>query len=216
MIKSWSFSSLLNFERCPYSVTFPFKQTESEHARRGTEIHKNIAEYLRNPNTKSTWSDDGRSHSNLDFSAIRSFPLRIEERFGFDRDFTPVPYREGWLKIIPDLVVDQPILTVIDYKTGKSENNEIKHIQQLQLYLCALVSVFLDKEGYQGKVWYIDEDKEKPTQIYSKTKLLAMRERWALRGHIMTSTTHFPAKPSKSNCRFCVHNTECEFAYETL
>ena len=207
MINSWSFSSLQVYERCPYAASLPYQQTSSEAAQRGIDVHKKIELFL---------GGDDASHPDFafDWGHLRSRAPIVEAKWGFDQLWDPCNYYESWLKIKPDttIVTDDEVL-IIDYKTGKREHNEIKHIQQLQLYLCGAAKIYPNRKMYRGEDWYLDEGKICHGKSYTQSQLDILRQRWHARGLVMTEAKEFPARPSKSNCRFCPHTT-CEYRYE--
>lgn len=214
-INHWSFSRLLEWERCPYSITFPYKQTTDLAAVRGREVHDKIYNFLTGnyPDTNNDISL-GFILEDTAFRSLRSEAPIAEQRWGFNRTWEPCDYKTSWLRIIPDAIVVTPeLIRVIDFKTGKRQYNEIKHTQQLQLYLCGANRHYPDRL-YQGEDWYIDEGTIHKTKLYTPAQLRLLQQRWPNRGMAMTSATEFPPKPSRSNCRFCVHKADCQYAFE--
>jgi CRISPR/Cas system-associated exonuclease Cas4 (RecB family) len=208
-----SFSALMNFERCPLSVTFPYVETTAPAALRGIESHTNIETYLKGQTEVNPFPD-------LPLEELADSAPTVEEEWALSQDWQPADRGTTWLRVKPDAVIVAPsYVLIIDFKTGKREGNEVKHTQQLQFYLCAASALYPERKSYRGEDWYIDLPKDKniySTRDYSEEQLKPLRERWHKRALAMTTTEDFPAKPSKSNCRFCSANDRCEFAYEVV
>lgn len=214
MKTSWSFSSLMNYEKCPHTQTFPYKERNSEAAARGIEMHTSIEQYLLGQTTDCPFP-------NLPFGELLdgNFTLSVEEKWGFDRDWEPTDYKSAWLRIKADTVAtptknSDPVVTVIDYKSGKRSGNEIKHGQQTLLYMIGAACRYPTVDFFKAELWYVDHDLVYPTQEYTREQLENAKARWDKRGRIMTAATEFPPKPSRSNCKYCDFNAECEYAFE--
>ena len=210
MKKSWSFSSLLNYEKCPHTQTFPYKERNSEHAARGIEIHTSIERYLLGETTECPFP-------NLPFDRLQDGKgdLAVEEKWGFDRDWEPTDYKSAWLRIKADTAkATTDLVTVIDYKSGKRQNNEIKHGQQTLLYMIGAACRYPTVDRFTSELWYVDIDLVYPSQEYTRDQLMKTKDRWNKRGIVMTSATTFPPKPSRSNCKYCDFKLECEYAFE--
>lgn len=210
MKTSWSFSSLLNFEKCPHTQTFPYKERNSEQAQRGIDMHSSIEAYLLGNTSECPFP-------NLPFGGLLdgTRTLSVEDKWGFDRDWEPTDYKTAWLRIKADTVAaDTHLVTVIDYKSGKRSGNEIKHGQQTLLYMIGAACRYPTVDYFTSELWYVDHDLVYPSQEYSRDQLMKAKERWDKRGRIMTAATSFPPKPSRSNCKYCDFKLECEYAFE--
>lgn len=212
MIHSWSYSTLINFEKCPHSVTFPYREIDNEYTTRGTGIHNSIESYIANPSLDCPYP---ALLPNFDALRSNGVSFAVEAKWGFDREWQPVEYRGSWLKIKPDLVVTNgETVKVVDFKSGKRYGNELKHGQQVQLYTCAAAIMYPDATTFLNELWYVDHDLVISSMVYNRGKVDDMRSRWHKRGMLMTMSDKFPAKPSKSNCKYCFERDRCEFAYE--
>ena len=207
-MKSWSFSSLDNFEACPHRLTFPYKASSGEAAEEGIRIHKVIESYLKDEN-------DINPYPALPLADLKTQHPMVEARWGVDENWEPTDYKSAWLKVVVDAAVLSPTnVKIVDHKTGKREYKEVKHASQLQLYLCVAQAKWPTMEVYKGELYYTTLGIIATSKPYTATQLLKLRENWTRRGLAMTTATKFPAKPSKSNCRFCDFNTECDYAFE--
>ena len=218
-IHFWSFSSLMNYERCPYSVSperWPYDPSKAnaprpEAAQRGIDAHSEIEKYL------IRQEDYESPYPNLPFDELTKKHPQCELKLGVDNYWKPHDYKGAWLKIICDAVLinnEEKRLTIYDWKTGKRDYNEVKHTQQLILYMCVASMNYPLIQSFTSELWYIDHDKIITNKTYTKDQLTPIAMRWDTRGKKMTTDETFIAKPSKSNCRFCDHKEECEFAYE--
>ena len=209
-MKRWSFTTLLNYEKCPYSTTFPYRQVDNEFTARGREVHERIAEALisKQPTTELRSVLSSKVQSNL-------APILVEESYYLSEAWEDCPRSSAWLVVKPDLVIrEEAAWVVVDFKTGKSFGNELKHGQQVQLYQVALAHIYPEVGGWRSELWYVDEDKVVASGVNGREKILKMRPRWDQRGHAFTDATAYPPKPSKMSCKYCFEKDRCEFAYE--
>jgi len=207
-MKSWSFSSLTEYEKCPHSISFPYDSNEiyvpNEPAARGIKIHADCADYI---NGKKVTLLKG-----FDWPSIKG--SISEQKFGLDINWQPVPYSEACFKFIPDaLILEDTSITIIDFKTGKRDYNELKHASQMQFYATAMLSTYPDTTSIASELWYLDIPFIKRTE-YTVNKLGAIRIRQHNRALKMMNDEKLDPKPSKSNCRFCRHAEKCEFTYD--
>lgn len=212
MPNSWSYSSLTNFEKCPHSVTFPYRAVDNEFTARGSAIHAAIEAHLRAQTSECPCPNLQEHFNYLQRDGLELIP---EAQWGLDIDWEPVEYKGSWLKIKPDLVViEGNKLKVIDFKTGKRYGNELKHGSQVQLYLCAAAQYYKGIELFNSELWYVDHGLVIASQFYTRDRIDQMRERWHKRGVTMTRAADLPPRPSKSNCKYCFERDRCEFAFE--
>ncbi len=215
MKTSWSFSSLMDYERCPHTQSFKNQwggeKPSNAAALRGIEMHAKCAEYIQFggeiPAPGFPWD-----------SLANAIP---EKKFGLSNTWERVDYKDAWLKVIPDALIVTPSgITVVDFKTGKREFKEIKHSQQMQLYACAMDSIWLEGRPVTTELWYLDTPGHIHRVVNSPSRLKGIRGRLHLRADTMLSDTELKPKPNRSNCRFCNHNPTqggaCEYAYEDL
>jgi len=202
-MKNWSFSKLSKYEICPHSLSFPYEVfTPCAAAQRGIDIHTKCEEYILH----------GGEEPVEDFGWETLQGAIPEMKLGLDKNWEPCPYNEAWLKVIIDAYLPGKI---IDFKTGKREYNDIKHMMQMQLYACAVMSSNEEITIIETELWYLDI----PTVIsksYTREKLIPLRERINNRAVKMMNDTKLNPTPSKSACKFCNYNQKCEFAHESI
>jgi len=203
-MKSWSYSKLKNYERCPHTLSFPYAYSPPcEAAQRGIDTHAKCEAYI---NSGGEGPVEG-------FPWERLNGAHAEVKMGLDKDWRICSYDDAWLKFIPDAFFsDGDCLTIVDFKTGKREYNEVGHSTQMQLYMAAMAAISPRVPLFKAELWYLDQGFVHPTAVYTQQKLVGIRERLGKRVTIMFEDEVLAPKPNKSNCRFC--NQPCEFKYE--
>ena len=212
-IPRWSFSALSVFETCPYWAYLRYIQRHKEPTPdpnspvvRGQNIHNEAEFYVTNggdlPLSLRKFKEK--------FQALRELYLEncveLEQEWGIDKNWNTVSWQDPllWGRIKLDAFVRLfKKARVIDYKTGKSWGNEVKHGQQGLTYAVTAFMRHPDLEEIDIEFWYLDEgDKKKPKTI---TREMAIRHLPKIhnRADIMTSTTDFKPKPNQHNCRWC-------------
>lgn len=231
-IQFWSFSSLRNFETCPYYIELsriqkipgPYPNEEDmppDHPlARGKRIHQEAEEWV---NGTRNGFPPSLKKLKASFDELRELfsegYVWLEEKFFFNRDWDPLepdPDRfipEGtWHMQIPDAIVfsrmDNGVvkeIRIIDYKTGKSWGKEVQYMQQVQLYALGALMRFPSVDTVRVEMWYIDEGAIKPgrNNTYTREFLPKALAHWTERGDKLVHATAFPPKPNRGNCRFC-------------
>jgi RecB family exonuclease len=233
-IKSWSFSVLRDFEQCPYKVYLakvekapqPEVGDDPDHPLiRGDRIHKEAEAFIKGEGELT--KDLRKFRSELERLA-EIYPegnLEVEKKWGFTRDWEPCDFFDSnvWLRVICDFVEhspEEPVLFVGDHKTGKSFGKEVPHRQQQQLYGIAALMKYPDKQIASSQMWYLDEGKKSAIGRYDRHSIAPLLQRWTSRAEKMTGALTFPAKPNRSNCRFCPYspneagNGRCPYGVE--
>ena len=227
-LTSWSFSSLKEFERCPYSqflkrirkVERPAPKEGAANVR-GQEIHNDAECFVDGRLPKLTKELKKFSEQ---FEALKELydngQVALESEWGFTLLWEPCGYNDYenvWLRVKGDAIImhDESTFTIIDYKTGKSFGNEVPHNQQGQLYAVALMCMFPKAEAINVEFWYTDEGKT-TRRNYTRKKLAPVMARFNQRAEKMTQTTEFQPKPNVINCRWCDYgpangNGKCQY-----
>lgn len=216
-IDRWSFSTLKDFEACPYRVYLKKveKQPEPEPEEgvespldRGTRIHEAAEAFVRGtgPMIRELRKFE------TEFIGLRAKyeagkpMIELEQKWGFDKEWTPVDWsdKECWAMVKCDLVVheDDRRILVVDYKTGKSRGNEVKHRQQMQLYGLSAFLRYTEPTLVTTELWYLDEG-NKVTKTYNRSDVLPLLPRWEQRAKNLTEALVFKPKPNRGNCKYC-------------
>ena len=209
-IKSWSFSSLLSYEECPFR--FYLKATGAElperEPSRGELVHTAAEQYVKGelselPRELRKFAEQFEKDREL----YAEGKLIVEEPWGFDKDLVPCDWHDDnvWLRMKLDQLVlldGEKALRVVDLKTGKRYGNELKHVQQGQLYMIGAFLRYADAALVEVVFRYLDEGKESK-RVYTRRDVDRFLPRWLERARAMTENTMYKAKPNRMVCRFC-------------
>ena len=212
-LRSWSFSGLQVFETCPYWAYLRYGQRIPEPEPppnapnvRGSRTHDEAELFVRGEGPFTP----GLAKFEKQFLELKTLfdegIVELEENWGVDRSWNSVEWSDPncWGRIKLDAFVRTSTTScrVIDYKTGKSWGNEVKHSQQGSVYGIAALMRYPELEEVTIEFWYLDEGKCRPKTI-SRDKLMKQLPKLNERAVMMTSVSSFPAKPNKFNCRWC-------------
>ena len=166
-VKQWSFSRLSNYEECPHRVYLSAVERrpgpargEDHPAERGTRIHTACERYVK---------DEGPLVKEMrrfetDFESLKEHyndgHVQLEGDWGFDIDWQQTGWWDDnvWARIKLDAFrrYDERTAGLIDYKTGKKMGNEVKHMQQMQLYAVGAFMRYPEIEMIDAEFWYFD------------------------------------------------------------
>lgn len=218
-LKSWSFSTLVEFEKCPYKVFLskvkkvPQPVRDEDHPLvRGNRIHKEAEDFIKGLTDgipKSLQKYDKKFPEQLDDLRVAYSEQRVlvEDEWGFDNKFQVTGYWDNniWCRVkldaIEEIDVENAIIT--DWKTGKSMGNEVKHTSQGQLYACAAFMRYPQLQFLDVFFGYLDEGKQLKRSYQRDSKFTRYLSRFIERGQRMTSAVVFQAKPNAHNCAWC-------------
>lgn len=209
MINSVSYSKLVDFEQCPRRAKMKHIDKVAEEkapaAERGTEIHQKAEDFVRGliqdiPPELLKFETE--------FNILqREFPkgnISLEGEWGFDKDWHPTEYKSAWLRMKADGVFFKTVkhAVVIDYKTGRSWGNELKHSEQVLLYAIATFINYPYLDEIEVELWYLDQN-EILAKTYTREQALRMLQMFERRMKKVTSATEFPANPTVITCKYC-------------
>lgn len=213
-----SYSRMTVFEHCPQRAKFAFidkipePQPDTETAAaRGMTIHQLAEDYVSGKLEKlpTELKDFSGSFDELR-DAYNENRVVVEDLWCFNEGWQRVEnddWSNIWLRIKADATEHkQNYLRVIDYKTGKKLGNEVKHDDQLGLYVVAAFMMHPSVELIDAELWYLDQG-ETTARQYTRTEAMRRFERYNKRLLNMSMANDFPAKPSIHNCRFCPYKT---------
>lgn len=217
-IKAWSFSSLMDFERCKYysylkrvqkipEPVRPLPPGKLEHANdRGSRIHDTAELFVRG---SGKFSPDLKSFETEFLSMQGQFKkgqVSLEGEWGMSKDWEPAEWKKAWLRLKLDaLVFLSPTEAVaVDYKTGRRFGNEVKHAEQLQLYQLVTFLRYPQLETVHTELWYLDQN-ELASMTFQRHQGLRFKQKWDMRGTKMTSAIDFPANPNMFTCKYCMY-----------
>ena len=175
-------------------------------ADRGTQIHTLAEDFVQG---KIKELPHELRHFKDEFHSLRkSFKagnVSLEGEWGFNKEWEPCDYKHAWVRIKLDACIhpEKTHAIVVDYKTGRKFGNEIKHGEQLQLYVLA---VFLREPTVQvvtAELWYLDQNDLTSITVTREAALSRYLKLYDRRGQKLTGCTDFPANPNQFSCRWC-------------
>lgn len=239
-IKFWSFSSAQSYDKCPkilehrYVLKTPKDERDNSAAERGTAIHKELELYLGTANRKrdvldpTTEPKDPTTYvppvdpQQFKYEGLvgeikelcTQYPFTQEEMLYFDRDWNPVAtFNEAWLLAAMDVFisVSETECIIVDWKTGKKDGNEVKHMHQGQLYALAAWKRNPLLERFTVIFVYIDQG-TKTVATWKQGHLERIFPVWDKKGREITSAVVFKPIPNKWSCKYCDYALSCQFA----
>jgi hypothetical protein len=218
-IPAWSYSRLTTFEQCKLWAKLayldkipepprPLPPGKTEHANeRGTRVHEAAELYISQNVELIEELEKFRPEFEHLKTKFKEGVVGLETEWAFTKDWTPTSWRsqDCWVRIKPDALVfdeDGTKAVLIDFKTGRKNGNEIKHMEQCQLYQLAAFLRNPELEEITCELWYLDQD-EITSQTYSRKQGLRYLKYFNERGIKFTTEESFPANPNVYSCRWC-------------
>lgn len=130
---SWSYSKLKNFESCGFrhqqiDLLKAFKEEEGENLRWGNDVHKKIANNIKNgiPLPKGmeqfhAWCDK--------FRPTEGAVVLVEQQLAITKSFGPTKWfgDDAWYRGVADVVkIMGPVAVAVDWKTGKILDDSVQ------------------------------------------------------------------------------------------
>ncbi len=234
-LPTWSYSRLEVFEKCAYQAYLKYiaKKEEGHDEKRdaalkkGRDTHDDAEKYVRGeldklPKGLQKFADKF-VNARAAF-ATRPDDVEMEEDWGFTKDWTTTGWWDDdvWLRVKLDylewLDPEKTAVWIKDYKTGRKDGNEVKHSQQMQLYVVATFMRYPDVQVVKATFEYLDHGKV-TTRTYSRKQAMGFMANFDRRGKALTEATKFTPKPSRIACRWCPFgpnkgNGSCEYGVE--
>lgn len=212
-ITTASFSRLMVYEKCPFEAKLKFidkipepEELKSKAAERGTLVHFAAENFVQG---KTPGLIAELMNFEPELYAARDLYEQglaiIEEDWAFTKNWTITSWTgvETWLRMKLDICVRiDRTAWVIDHKTGRKFNNEVKHGEQGMLYALAVFLRYPEIEKCYVEFWYHDLDDISIVQ-YTRQQALRFQLRFDQRFRAMTSATRFPPRPSIHTCKWC-------------
>lgn len=246
LVPTWSFSRLMNYENCPYSVYLKSVEKAPDPsglaAERGTLVHETLENFIQvESDSLAPIMQPGMKKIDLAPFVPLAERLReswqagcveVEGDWGFTRAWEPTGFfaKDVWGRMKLDVIdfegstPDEGTSAVaIDWKTGRKFGNELKHNQQGLTYAIGAFMRYPNLQFVETQFVYLDE-KDLLTNKYTRERAMLLKPMIDKRTNRMTTATEFPPKPSMQACRFCAHaktqegedKPRCDFAYQEL
>lgn len=129
-----------------------------------------------------------------------------EDKWAFDDDWGPADWfgPTTWLRLATDCFIthDDDGAEVFDWKTGKSFGNEVKLMQQMQLYACATFMRYPQINYVDARLVFLDDGVIREKNFERGAKINKLIARFTERGNRMTNCVDFRPKPGLA-CKYC-------------
>ena len=218
-MKSWSFSSLGDFEKCKYysflkrvqKIPEPVRDLppgKTEHANdRGSRVHDHAEMYVRGKE-KLIIPEMRKFETEFDSlrASFKAGKVSLEGEWGMASDWTEAAWAKAWLRLKLDALyfITPTEAVVIDYKTGRKFGNEVKHAEQTQLYQLVTFLRYPQLEIVHTELWYLDQD-ELTSMTYMRHQGLRFQNKWNQRAAAMMNAVDFPPNPNVFSCKYCMY-----------
>lgn len=218
-ISQWSMSRLNVYEECPRRAFFAYTKKIPEPDRgtppngkewpndRGTRVHDEMEQYVKGlsemPPEAEFFAPSLKALRNI--AAERPQDVILEQMWGITTNWEICgPFDDvTWGRIKMDaLVLDGEHGVAIDYKTGKRKYNEVKHGEQLVLYVIGSFLKYPQLQTITGELWYLDQH-EKHEREYTRNQAMHFIKNFDTRAIALCEDKEFHPKPSTWSCRFC-------------
>lgn len=210
-VSRWSFSTLKNFESCPHKVyvshVLNIKEPAGPAAQRGTEMHAMIEDYIQGKSTTLPPKLKPDMVDKIDafragFNEGRAY---TELEVAFTRKWEPIEWNSRWAGFIVDAYEKESPTCgyVVDWKSGRSFGNELKHAEQLMFYADCIMHYDPEIEFVKCEIGYLDEGKMGLERTFTRRDIAILHPGINVRANLLTTATTFPPQPSKENCKWC-------------
>lgn len=215
-IKSWSFSSLGVFEKCPYQAKLKYvdriPEPKNKYSERGTAIHDAAEAFVRGE-TPTLLPELASFEAEL--TRLRELYAEgrviVEQEWAHTRSWDQTEWRadDAWLRLKLDFFVylDEQTGMVVDLKSGRKHGNEIKHTEQGQLYTGTAFLRDPKLKRIITEFWYSDQD-DISQVVYTPQQAARFVVGFDKRARKMTEAKEFPARPSIFSCKWCPYRPE--------
>ena len=205
LLKSWSYSTLKKYQRCPRSVKFAkidkLPEPGGPALDRGNAIHAEAELFVK--------EKQARLPESLVLFKKQFFKLikngdevHTEDEWAFREDWSITDWKtkDVWVRLKLDafyvrVVKGKKILYIIDYKTGKVYDD---HYGQLSFYamFAMLRPEFADVDAVVAQLWYLDIGPEATREeMFVREELEDMQAWWLKQSYPMLHDTVFAPRP---------------------
>ena len=214
-ISAWSISRLFEFELCPYRAYLrhiakaELPELPPDHPMlRGQVVHKECETYIAG-GTDEFPSAGKKLKETLEFcrEQFAEGKASVEDKWGFRNDWSDCDWMASdvWLRMATDCTVFVEVIDAViyDWKTGKSYGNEVKYMQQSQLYACGAFMKYPNLERINVGLGFLDEGKVVTKSFERGPKIYKLIKKFEERGNRMVNCVDFRPKPNAMNCKYC-------------
>ena len=228
----WSFSRLTDYETCPYRFYLKHitkaeqpELTDDHPMVRGRRIHEEVENYIRG-DTDDFPSSGKKCQAIIDDCRARydHGSATVEEKWGFVHDWAPCGWWDDtvWCRMATDYheIIEPQAHIIRDWKTGKSFGNEVKYMQQMQLYAVGAFMRYPDLEYVDVHLNFLDDGKARTKSFERGNKITKLMQRFTDRAYRLSENIYRPL-PSLIACKYCPFGSQngtgaCVYAVEPL
>lgn len=192
---------------------------------RGLRIHREVENYIRG-DTDDFPSSGKKCKAVIDYCRERFAEgiATVEEKWGFDQSWAPCDWWDDnvWCRMATDYH-EQPescAHVIRDWKTGKSFGNEVRYMQQMQLYAVGAFMRHPKLEYVDVILDFLDDGKSRTKSFRRDRKIMMLTARFTERAERLQNPVYKP-NPSLLNCKYCPFGSQfgtggCVYAAEPL
>lgn len=226
LVRTWSFSTLQNFESCPYSVYLSKiekrPRIKGPAAERGDQIHNHAEKYVNGSLDElgeGAPSCKGWEHFQDDFDKLRELyatgTVELEQNWGFRKDWSQTGFFDDdvWGRMKLDAMVHESETSarIIDHKSGQKKGNEVKHASQAITYAIGAFKRYPKLRNVSTNFWYLDHN-DVLKRSFTRQQADLLEPRLMARALRLTTARFFPPQPGSFRCRFCDQRENCEYS----
>jgi len=207
-ILAWSYSRWDTYRKCPFLAKCKFvlklKEPGSEAMDRGTGIHKKLETYLAGRARGFPREAVLLKETYVELKKAKP-RTELEITFNSKWELTQWMGRDAWCRIKVDALVlpkvENPVVKVVDHKTGKLKEYG-EYDEQLELYGLAGLLSFPIAEKAEAKLLFVDAGKEVPCEPFLRKDVEKLKKKWELRVTPMLKDEKFKPTPGHA-CKWC-------------
>lgn len=204
MARSWSYSGLTDYEKCP--LLFKLRRIDrlpeppSPALERGKATHTKAEQYLLSEVDVPLPSEFYAFDWLLTAIKDQRTGYSVEEKWGFDSSWVYADWREAWLRVVADVIVyyDDQTAEIIDWKTGREYDS---HADQGRLYGLTTLCKYPETSEVNVRFVYTDSGAQR-TWTVRRHDVERMQEYWTKRATPLLEATEFPPTPG-DHCKWC-------------
>lgn len=213
-VDAWSISGLLEFEQCPHRTYLkriarsPQPELDENHPMiRGRRVHDEAEAYISGKSEEFP-STGKKLQDTLEYCKERyqEGVASVEEQWGFTTEWEPVGWFDKgvWCRMATDCTITiDDCAEIYDWKTGKSFGNEVKYMQQMQVYAIGAFMREAALEYVDVRLGFLDDGKIREKSFQRGPKINKLITRFTERGNRMTNCVDFRPRPNVINCKYC-------------
>lgn len=213
-LTAWSYSRLSTYETCAFKAKLKYidklPEPPSEALERGSQVHEQLAQYLRgdlpldNPYEPSVIH--GWTYFGTLLNQLRSMNPQVEQQWGYNRAWQPTGWfgKDTWFRSVLDvaLVYDDATFDVVDHKSGRPYPADTA--KQAELYAISMFRRHAELTHGTVRFWYLDFEQKGAEAVYrfSREQAEAAIPAWDKKAERMLTDEIMAPRPGE-HCKWC-------------